>query len=192
MLYTLFPTWKISDMVRNPRVLGSSTCNIFFCYLVETHFFNFSRAKPKSHTLPFGPSDSSNLSRSSSSATSGSGGVRRSFPPGLDEALPYQIIPMIAIIIPRTTCRLRPSFPKKVNPRVKTRIVFMWPRTWKVTAENLPMQMNWLRLVPIAMTQERRIKNCRESNVWLVNKNKFRLTYVARTLNFTSITKVGH
>jgi hypothetical protein len=37
----------------------------------------------------------------------------------------------------------------------------MWPRTWKDTAENRPMQMDWLRLTPIAMKHVRVRKNCR-------------------------------
>jgi len=37
----------------------------------------------------------------------------------------------------------------------------MWPRTWKDTAENRPMQMNWLRLTPMAMKHESARKNCR-------------------------------
>jgi len=36
----------------------------------------------------------------------------------------------------------------------------MWPRTWKDTAENHPMQMNWLRLTPMAMKHESVRKNC--------------------------------
>ena len=51
--------------------------------------------------------------------------------------------------------------PKKRNPRDSTRTVFMWPKTWKDTAENRPMQMNWLRLTPMAMKHERVRKNCR-------------------------------
>lgn len=88
--------------------------------------------------------------------------LRRSFPPGLDEAFPYQIIPATAMIIPRTTCRLRPSFPKKKNPIINTRIVFIWPSTWKDTAVNLPMQMNWLRLVPTAIVHESNINICND------------------------------
>lgn len=92
------------------------------------------------------------------------GAERRSLPPGLEEALPYHIIPMIAMNIPNTTWWLRPSFPKNMNPKIKTRIVFIWPRTWNDTAVNLPMHMNWLRLVPTAMVQDRRINDCREQN----------------------------
>lgn len=91
----------------------------------------------------------------------GSEWLRRSFPPGLDDALPYQIIPTTAMIMPMTTWRLRPSFPKKRKPMIKTRIVFIWPITWKETAVNLPMQMNWLRLVPTAMVQDRIINICK-------------------------------
>lgn len=94
----------------------------------------------------------------------GRAGLRRSFPPGLDEALPYQIIPTTAMIIPRTTCRLRPSFPKKRNPKIRTRIVFMCPITWKDTAVNLPIQMNWLRLVPTAIVHDRMMNICREQS----------------------------
>ena len=43
----------------------------------------------------------------------GSEWLRRSFPLGLEEALPYHIIPTTAMTIPKTTCKLRPSFPKK-------------------------------------------------------------------------------
>jgi hypothetical protein len=50
--------------------------------------------------------------------------------------------------------------PKKRNPRNKTSTVFMWPRTWKDTAENRPMQMNWLRLTPMAIKHESTRKNC--------------------------------
>lgn len=63
-------------------------------------------------------------------------------------------------MIPKTTWKLRPSFPKKKNPKIKTRMVFMCPSTWNDTAVNLPMQMNWLRLVPIAMVHDRIMKNC--------------------------------
>lgn len=60
---------------------------------------------------------------------------------------------------------LRPSFPKKMNPNVKTKMVFIWPSTWNVTAVNLPMHMNWLRLVPTAMVHER-IKNvCKQIHI---------------------------
>lgn len=92
----------------------------------------------------------------------GRAGLRRSFPPGLDEALPYQIIPTTATIIPRMTWRLRPSFPNKKNPNIRTRIVFMCPITWKDTAVNLPMQMNWLKLVPTAIVHDRMMNICRE------------------------------
>jgi len=37
----------------------------------------------------------------------------------------------------------------------------MWPKTWKDTAENRPMQMNWLRLTPMAMKHKRARKNYR-------------------------------
>lgn len=87
--------------------------------------------------------------------------LRRSLPPGFDEALPYQIIPTTAMTMPTTTCKLRPSFPKNMNPRINTRIVFMWPRTWNETAVNLPIQMNWLRFVPTAMEHERTMNTCR-------------------------------
>lgn len=90
------------------------------------------------------------------------GGGSRSFPPGCEEALPYHIMPTIAIDIPKTTCRLSPSFPKKRKPKIRTRIVFIWPSTWNVTAVNLPMQMNWLRFVPIAIVHDRMMKNCNE------------------------------
>lgn len=66
----------------------------------------------------------------------------RSLPPGLDDAFPYHIIPITAMTMPNTTWRLRPSFPKKKKPITNTRIVFMCPITWKVTALNLPIQMN--------------------------------------------------
>lgn len=85
--------------------------------------------------------------------------LRRSLPPGLDDAFPYQIIPITAISIPKITCKLRPSFPKKMNPNIKTRIVFICPSTWNDTAVNLPMQMNWLRLVPTAMLHDSTMKN---------------------------------
>lgn len=94
----------------------------------------------------------------------GSEWLQRSFPPGLDEALPYHIIPTTAMIMPRTTCKLRPSFPKKKNPIIKTRIVFIWPSTWKETAVNLPMHMNWLRLVPTAIVHERIINICKSQD----------------------------
>lgn len=90
--------------------------------------------------------------------------LRRSFPPGLDEALPYQIIPATAMIIPKTTWRLRPSFPKKKNPMIKTSIVFICPSTWKETAVNLPMQINWLRLVPTAIVHDRNMKICQNQD----------------------------
>ena len=90
------------------------------------------------------------------------GKLRRSFPPGLEDALPYHIIPAMAMVMPRITCKLRPSFPKKTNPKASTRIVFMCPRTWKDTAVNLPMQMNWLRFVPTAMVQEIMMNNCKQ------------------------------
>lgn len=96
----------------------------------------------------------------------------RSFPPGLADALPYHIIPTTAIIIPMTTCVLRPSFPKKIKPMIKTRIVFIWPITWKDTAVNLPMQMNWLRLVPTAIVHESAIKICKEQNKIVRRSNK--------------------
>lgn len=67
----------------------------------------------------------------------------------------------MAMIMPRTTCKLRPSLPKNKNPRISTRMVFIWPRTWNETAVNLPMQMNWLRLVPTAIVHERIMKTCR-------------------------------
>jgi len=38
----------------------------------------------------------------------------------------------------------------------------MWPRTWKDTAENRPMQMNWLRLTPMAMKHDSVRKNYRK------------------------------
>lgn len=90
--------------------------------------------------------------------------LRRSFPPGFVEALLYQIIPNTAMIIPRTTCKLRPSFPKNKNPMINTSIVFIWPSTWKDTAVNLPMQMNWLRLVPTAIVHDRIRKICRSKH----------------------------
>jgi hypothetical protein len=64
--------------------------------------------------------------------------LRRSLPPGLADAFPYHII-----------------------PRDRTSTVFMWPRTWKDTAEKRPIQMNWLRLTPMAMKHESARKNCR-------------------------------
>ena len=169
---------------RNPWFPQPATCSFATWKQLILFFRSFGQS------AKFDSLDSSSLWRSSGSATPGSGGVRRSFAPGFDEALPYQIIPMIAIIIPRTTCILRPAFPKKVNPRINTRIVFMWPRTWKVTAENLPIQMNWLRLVPIAITQERRIRNCKDSNASLVNKISAHLSYSYSPF-FTSITDAG-
>lgn len=99
------------------------------------------------------------------------GGWLRSFPPGWEEAWPYQIIPATAKIIPMITCRLSPSLPNKTNPNVNTRTVFMWPSTWNDTAVNLPMQMNWLRFVPIAMAHESAINICKR---FMVKRNKFR------------------
>lgn len=154
---------------KKKKTIKQMGCSSRFAPQVITHFsvvcnnyLLISEFLVKFYTFPLGSldSDPSNLSRSCDS-TSETGGDQRSFPPGLDEALPYHIIPKIAIIMPKTTCQLRPSFPKKVNPITNTNIVFMWPSTWKVTAENLPMQMNWLRFVPIAMVQESTIKNCR-------------------------------
>lgn len=139
------------------------------------------------YTFPFGSLDSapSNLSRSWDSASE-TGGDQRSFPPGFDEALLYHIIPNIAIIMPKTTCQLSPSFPKKAKPMISTKMVFMWPSTWKVTAENLPMQMNWLRLVPIAMEQESIIKNCRkrEKEYYSIHQNTSILVCIASVLQF--------
>ena len=80
-------------------------------------------------------------------------------PPGFDDAFPYQIMPITARSMPRATWKLSPSFPKKRNPNVNTRTVFMWPRTWNETAVNLPMHMNWLRLVPTAIMHDNTIKN---------------------------------
>lgn len=79
----------------------------------------------------------------------------------MDDALPYHIIPATARIMPRITCTVRPSLPKMKNPNTRTRMVFMWPSTWKDTAVNLPMQMNWLRLVPTAIVHDKIMKNCR-------------------------------
>lgn len=95
--------------------------------------------------------------------------LRLSLPPGFDDALPYHIIPKTAKIIPKITCELRPSLPNKKNPKIKTRIVFMCPITWKDTAVNLPIQMNWLRLVPTAMVHERMMNNCHIQHIGGVN-----------------------
>ena len=92
--------------------------------------------------------------------------LRRSLPPGFADAFPYHIIPRTARIIPRTTWRFRPSLPKKRKPRNRTSTVFMWPKTWKDTAENRPMQMNWLRLTPMAMMHESTTNNCSHKMQW--------------------------
>jgi hypothetical protein len=55
---------------------------------------------------------------------------------------------------------LRPSLPKKKNPIIKTSIVFICPSTWKDTAVNLPMQINWLRLVPTAIVHDKSMNIC--------------------------------
>lgn len=59
----------------------------------------------------------------------------------------------------RLTCKLVLSLKNK-KPRTRTRMVFMWPRTWKVTAEKRPMQMNWLAFTPTATMQDKKTKNC--------------------------------
>ena len=66
-----------------------------------------------------------------------------------------------------TTARTTPSMFFRVNsesksshPNVKTHTVFMWPKTWKVTAEKRPMQRYWLTLQNTAREQESSIKNC--------------------------------
>lgn len=96
---------------------------------------------------------------------------KRSFPPGFDEALPYHIIPITAMTIPKTTWTLRPSLPKKRNPNIKTSIVFMWPSTWNETAVNLPMQINWLRLVPTAIVHDIIMNICKSQHKVLVKVN---------------------
>jgi len=86
------------------------------------------------------------------------------YPRGLDEALPCQIIPTTAIIMPRTTCRLRPSFPKKKNPMISTRIVFIWPSTWKDTtvspsaSKNNPIHVTMTSQQHAPRSSSRRVK----------------------------------
>ena len=58
-----------------------------------------------------------------------------------------------------------PSLPNKKNT------VFIWPSTWKVTAVNLPIQMNWLKFVPTAMIHDRIIKN------WKKHTKAFPISY---------------
>lgn len=48
-----------------------------------------------------------------------------------------------------------------MNPRINTRTVFIWPITWKETAVNRPMHMNWLKFVPTAIMQERSMNACK-------------------------------
>jgi hypothetical protein len=59
---------------------------------------------------------------------------------------------------------LRPSLPKKKNPIIKTSIVFICPSTWKDTAVNLPMQINWLRLVPTAIVHDKSMNICQSQH----------------------------
>ena len=66
-----------------------------------------------------------------------------------------------------TTARTTPSMFFRVNsesksshPNVKTHTVFMWPKTWKETAEKRPMQRYWLTLQNTAREQESSMKNC--------------------------------
>lgn len=86
--------------------------------------------------------------------------TRFSLPPGFDDALPYQIMPQIASSIPRTTWMLNPCLPNRKNPIMSTNTVFMCPSTWKETALNRPMQMNWLKFVPTAIKHDKTMKNC--------------------------------
>ena len=105
---------------------------------------------------------------------------KRSFPPGFVETLPYHIIPHTAISIPITTWTLRPSLPKKKNPITKTSMVFMCPRTWKETAVNLPMQINWLRFVPTAIVHDINMNICKsqpQNFRNLVGKGWYQPTY---------------
>ena len=47
---------------------------------------------------------------------------------------------------------------KSSQPIDRTHTVFMWPKTWKDTAEKRPMQRYWLMLQNTAKVQETRIK----------------------------------
>lgn len=46
------------------------------------------------------------------------------------------------------------------HPKVRTHTVFMWPKTWKETAEKRPMQRYWLILQNTARVHERRMNIC--------------------------------
>lgn len=54
------------------------------------------------------------------------------------------------------------------QPSISTQTVFIWPRTWKDTAEKRPMQRYWLMLQNTASRQERSMKICMAISVRLI------------------------
>ena len=74
----------------------------------------------------------------------------------------YNTMPNMAINMPITFLNVNEES-KSIHPSNKTQTVFMWPNTWKDTAENRPMHIYWLKLQNTARAHERLMKNCTQN-----------------------------
>lgn len=88
----------------------------------------------------------------------------------------YTIMPRTATVIPNMFFTVSWES-KSSHPNVKIQTVFMWPKTWKVTAEKRPMQRYWLTLQNTANEHERSMKSCTNCNNW------FSKIYASITVN---------
>lgn len=82
----------------------------------------------------------------------------------------YITIPAMAITIPMMFLNVSAES-NSTQPKVRTHTVFIWPKTWKETAENRPMQRYWLILQKTAKEHERSKNNCTNGSTYSIHIN---------------------